>query len=162
VSAQLDEPLLWVADHALEDEVADLVRDAVEVLAQKPRWIALAELDVAEHREGVPVPCPRDDLEAPIGVAKVPCDTAAQIGFPDVEDAPDGAVNRRRPEGRVFRGDLVEVTALIGNRAVQDPAGVRRHPPVSEYGRLLRASTTYMRSSAGRARWCPVSSRHGW
>ena len=69
----------------------------------------------------------RDDLEAPIAVAKVPRDTAAQIGFPDVEDAPDSAVDRRRPEGGGFRGDLVEVTALIGNGAVQDPAGVRRH-----------------------------------
>src|SRR5262245_50048348 len=108
--------------------MTDLMRDAVEVLAERPRRIALAEFDVAVHRERVPVPCPWDDLEAPIGVAKVPRDALAQIGFPDVQDAPDRPVDGRRPEGRVIRGDLVEVTTPVGDGRVQDAAGVRRHP----------------------------------
>src|SRR5262249_1624805 len=108
--------------------MTDLMRDAVEVLAERPRRIALAEFHVALPPQRVPVPCPRDDLKAPIGVVKVPRDASAQIGFPDVQDAPDRPIDGRRPEGRVIRGDLVEVTAPVGDGGVQDPAGVRRHP----------------------------------
>jgi hypothetical protein len=108
--------------------MTDLVRDAVEVLAERPRRIALAELDIAVHRERIPVACPRDDLEAPIGIAKVPRDASAQISFPDVQDTLDRSVDGGRPEARVIRGDLVEVTMLVGDGGVQDPAGVRRHP----------------------------------
>src|SRR5262245_7568282 len=34
VSAELDEPISRIADHTLQDEMTDLMRDAVEVLAQ--------------------------------------------------------------------------------------------------------------------------------
>src|SRR5215510_13470149 len=129
------------ADDVLEDDVAHLVGDHVEILAVRLPQIAAgeAELDVPLARPGVVTDGEhaRDDLEPALTLADER-DPAAQVVLPDLQHAADRCVRGGRRELSGPRRHMVELASRI--RPDPGPAGhalrVRRAPEICSGRRI--------------------------
>src|SRR5207302_4983114 len=123
-------------DHMLENDVADLVGDDVEILA-----VRLPRVPIGEAELDIPLAGPRvvserahsgDDLELPLAAPADERYATAKIELPDFQDAADRRVGRGRREGPASRLQVVEVYAGVrADGALARPVvRVRRAPEV--------------------------------
>ena len=124
----------WIghADDGIDDAVPDLMRNHVEVQAERLDAAVLglmdADLQEAVAHEGVFQKVALNDQFQPVEVApEMPGDRMAEIFLPHVQREAYRAEQMRGLEFRSFRRDVVEMTVAIGQRGREAVSRPGRH-----------------------------------